>query len=99
MSTVGDLRSTAGDLGSTTVTLISDNEELAAFRDKEPQGYIIMNGYHGIGLVGELAAVGRTLNEQRNSDAWVEFADTLLPIALNALQQRYGKFKDLWPKE
>lgn len=59
------------------ITLIRDNGQASEFREKNPDGYTIMNGDKGIGLTGKLAEEAKNIGGNPND--WIKFASIISP--------------------
>ncbi len=63
---------------SDSIVIIKSNEALQAFQTQHPNGYAIMNGDKGVGLIDALAERARNVGSDPNG--WVELAATLGPF-------------------
>jgi hypothetical protein len=62
---------------SDMITVIRTKDQLDAFRNAHPDGYTIMDGDRGIGLIGTYA--DRARNMGPDPDEWVQFAQEVGP--------------------
>lgn len=62
---------------SAHITVLSNNDQVEAFRTREPDGYTILNGDRGVGLTGELAEQAR--NAGGDPTIWIRLAEQIGP--------------------
>lgn len=59
------------------ITLIRNNDQLTDFQSANPDGYVIMDGDKGVGLIGTWARAAK--NNGSDPMGWIRFANELGP--------------------
>lgn len=66
------------------ITVLRGNDEIDRFRNQFPDGYVILDGDRGIGLVGEFAKRARNMGP--DPEGWIDFANKIGPLIHQSYQ-------------